>query len=59
MDTSFCEEYEIPQSDVGMRVTSFCPLCKAQVFGFLFKAVIDDLVDHMNCMHKRGRSGRA
>jgi len=42
-------------SESGLRVTTICPACGAQVFGYLCEQTIDDMALHMNLFHPRGR----
>jgi len=51
--------YEVSTHEVGIRVTCFCPVCKAQVFGSLHSGNLDDLITHMNSMHPTHRPGNA
>ena len=51
------EEFEVSTSERGMRLTTLCPVCHVQIFGYLFRTTIDDLVAHMNEFHTEGRPG--
>jgi len=54
-------EFHVPASEAGMRVVTFCPLCKAQIVTHLFVTTQDALIEHMNTMHqcRAGCAGEA
>lgn len=52
--------FDISFEDVGVaRVTGFCPMCQAQVFGSLADLAVEDMVAHLNLFHDTSVRGRA
>lgn len=43
----------------GCKLTAFCPFCRAQIFGYSYSVLQDELCDHFNLMHPGDWKGEA